>query len=25
VLIDDVECTAKTIPDFPGRWTTLVG
>ena len=25
VLIDDVACTDKTIPDFPGRWTTLVG
>jgi 3-phosphoshikimate 1-carboxyvinyltransferase len=25
VLIDDVACTAKTIPDFPGRWTALVG
>jgi 3-phosphoshikimate 1-carboxyvinyltransferase len=25
VLIDDVGSTAKTIPDFPGRWTTLVG
>jgi 3-phosphoshikimate 1-carboxyvinyltransferase len=25
VLIDDVGCTAKTIPDFPGIWTTLVG
>jgi 3-phosphoshikimate 1-carboxyvinyltransferase len=25
VLIDDVGCTAKTIPDFPGRWTALVG
>ncbi len=24
VLIDDVACTAKTIPDFPGRWATLV-
>jgi 3-phosphoshikimate 1-carboxyvinyltransferase len=24
VLIDDVGCTAKTIPDFPGRWTALV-
>jgi 3-phosphoshikimate 1-carboxyvinyltransferase len=24
VLIDDVACTAKTIPDFPGRWTALV-
>jgi 3-phosphoshikimate 1-carboxyvinyltransferase len=25
VLIDDVACTDKTIPDFPGRWATLVG
>jgi 3-phosphoshikimate 1-carboxyvinyltransferase len=25
VLIDDVACTAKTIPDFPGRWAALVG
>jgi 3-phosphoshikimate 1-carboxyvinyltransferase len=24
VLIDDVACTDKTIPDFPGRWATLV-
>jgi len=24
VLIDDVACTEKTIPDFPGRWATLV-
>ena len=24
VLIDDVACTAKTIPDFPRRWTALV-
>ena len=24
VLIDDVACTAKTIPDFPGRWAALV-
>jgi 3-phosphoshikimate 1-carboxyvinyltransferase len=25
LLIDDVTCTAKTIPDFPSRWTALVG
>jgi 3-phosphoshikimate 1-carboxyvinyltransferase len=25
VEIDDVECTAKTIPDFPGRWAGLLG
>jgi 3-phosphoshikimate 1-carboxyvinyltransferase len=25
VLIDDVACTAKTIPDFPGRWAALLG
>jgi 3-phosphoshikimate 1-carboxyvinyltransferase len=25
VLIDDVACTDKTIPDFPGRWAALVG
>jgi 3-phosphoshikimate 1-carboxyvinyltransferase len=24
VRIDDVACTDKTIPDFPGRWTALV-
>ncbi len=25
VVVDDVECTDKTIPDFPGRWAALVG
>ncbi len=25
VDIDDVGCTDKTIPDFPGRWAELVG
>jgi 3-phosphoshikimate 1-carboxyvinyltransferase len=25
VEIDDVGCTGKTIPDFPGRWADLVG
>ncbi|SDF74213.1 3-phosphoshikimate 1-carboxyvinyltransferase [Pseudonocardia oroxyli] len=25
VTVDDVDCTAKTIPDFPGRWAELVG
>ena len=25
VLVDDVACTAKTLPDFPGRWAALVG
>jgi len=24
VEVDDVECTAKTIPDFPARWTALL-
>ncbi|SFN12744.1 3-phosphoshikimate 1-carboxyvinyltransferase [Pseudonocardia ammonioxydans] len=24
VLIDDIGCTDKTIPDFPGRWSALV-
>jgi 3-phosphoshikimate 1-carboxyvinyltransferase len=24
VHIDDIECTSKTIPDFPARWTALV-
>jgi 3-phosphoshikimate 1-carboxyvinyltransferase len=24
VLVDDVACTAKTIPDFPGRWAALL-
>ncbi len=24
VQIDDVACTAKTIPDFPGRWAALL-
>jgi 3-phosphoshikimate 1-carboxyvinyltransferase len=24
VLVDDIACTAKTIPDFPGRWAALV-
>jgi 3-phosphoshikimate 1-carboxyvinyltransferase len=24
VLIDDVACTAKTLPDFPDRWADLV-
>jgi 3-phosphoshikimate 1-carboxyvinyltransferase len=25
VEVDDVACTSKTIPDFPGRWAALVG
>ncbi|MFB9382406.1 3-phosphoshikimate 1-carboxyvinyltransferase [Pseudonocardia petroleophila] len=25
VEIDDIGCTDKTIPDFPGRWTALLG
>lgn len=25
VEIDDVSCTDKTIPDFPGRWVALLG
>jgi hypothetical protein len=24
VLVDDIGCTDKTIPDFPSRWLTLV-
>jgi len=24
VTVDDVVCTSKTIPDFPGRWATLL-
>jgi 3-phosphoshikimate 1-carboxyvinyltransferase len=24
VEVDDVDCTAKTIPDFPARWADLV-
>jgi 3-phosphoshikimate 1-carboxyvinyltransferase len=24
VEIDDIGCTAKTIPDFPARWTALL-
>ena len=24
VEIDDVECTAKTIPDFPARWAAML-
>lgn len=25
VRLDDVSCTTKTLPDFPGLWATLVG
>jgi 3-phosphoshikimate 1-carboxyvinyltransferase len=25
VLLDDVTCTTKTLPDFPGMWTALIG
>jgi 3-phosphoshikimate 1-carboxyvinyltransferase len=25
VSIDDIGCTAKTLPDFPGLWASLVG
>ncbi|WP_181783511.1 3-phosphoshikimate 1-carboxyvinyltransferase, partial [Pseudonocardia pini] len=25
LAVDDVTCTAKTIPDFPGRWAALLG
>lgn len=25
VELDDVSCTTKTLPDFPGLWATLVG
>ena len=25
VLLDDVECTTKTLPDFPGMWRDLIG
>ncbi|MBP2366044.1 3-phosphoshikimate 1-carboxyvinyltransferase [Pseudonocardia parietis] len=25
VLVDDIGCTDKTIPDFPGRWAALLG
>jgi 3-phosphoshikimate 1-carboxyvinyltransferase len=25
VRIDDVACTDKTLPDFPGRWASLLG
>jgi len=25
VLLDDVTCTTKTLPDFPGMWAALIG
>jgi len=25
VMLDDVACTTKTLPDFPGIWTALIG
>jgi 3-phosphoshikimate 1-carboxyvinyltransferase len=24
IAVDDIACTAKTVPDFPGRWAALV-
>jgi 3-phosphoshikimate 1-carboxyvinyltransferase len=24
VVVDDIDCTSKTIPDFPARWAALV-
>jgi 3-phosphoshikimate 1-carboxyvinyltransferase len=24
VSVDDIACTTKTMPDFPGLWTTLL-
>jgi 3-phosphoshikimate 1-carboxyvinyltransferase len=25
VAVDDIDCTNKTLPDFPGMWTTMLG
>lgn len=25
VVVDDIACTTKTLPDFPGMWTTALG
>ncbi|MEV1291383.1 3-phosphoshikimate 1-carboxyvinyltransferase [Pseudonocardia sp. NPDC049635] len=25
IVVDDIGCTDKTIPDFPGRWSALLG
>jgi 3-phosphoshikimate 1-carboxyvinyltransferase len=25
VAVDDIDCTSKTLPDFPGMWTTMLG
>jgi 3-phosphoshikimate 1-carboxyvinyltransferase len=25
IEVDDIGCTAKTIPDFPTRWARLLG
>jgi 3-phosphoshikimate 1-carboxyvinyltransferase len=25
VTVDDIGCTEKTLPDFPGMWAALVG
>ena len=25
VILDDIECTTKTLPDFPGMWSALLG
>ncbi len=24
VRVDDIECTTKTLPDFPGMWSALL-
>jgi 3-phosphoshikimate 1-carboxyvinyltransferase len=25
VAVEDIACTTKTLPDFPGMWARLVG
>ena len=25
VVVDDIETTSKTLPDFPGMWTKMIG
>ena len=25
IVVEDIECTSKTLPDFPGMWASLVG
>ena len=25
VRVDDIGCTGKTLPDFPGRWARMLG